>query len=361
MYTLASHPNAQAIQVEIWVVYHDIFVRNAFGNFGDLLREVVHSPMMGRYLTYMDSKAHAWGGKYPSESMAREVLALFTVGLHRLNHNGTLQLDAAGRPREAFSNEDVADVAKVFTGFDEHRLRTNIEAASRDSRVDNDIDPMLINVKYKDVFPKMGLDGIYLGDTFPLCGDLLPRGFLRAGALFRYFGDRRTMSNEPWQLGAGLALQPSSALHRQLCNATPATRTDAQPVCQFAREVVLSEHLRCDSKECDIDSTPSVLVSSGDGTAAFYEYMRPPCATLAFVSDGIMVKDGYDALCADPQNMLAGATCCARDGRENAGVGQCVFDEEEVTFATANARCSALRERLCPVSTTYPLYVRVAL
>ena len=44
----AKHPQA----TERWVMYYDIFVRNAFGNFRDVLDEVTYSPMMGYYLTY---------------------------------------------------------------------------------------------------------------------------------------------------------------------------------------------------------------------------------------------------------------------------------------------------------------------
>ena len=37
---------------ESWLNYYDIFVRNAFGNLRDVLREVTYNPIMGDYLTY---------------------------------------------------------------------------------------------------------------------------------------------------------------------------------------------------------------------------------------------------------------------------------------------------------------------
>jgi cullin-associated NEDD8-dissociated protein 1 len=64
--------------VEPWAVYHDIFVRNAFGNFFDILREVTFSPIMAEMLTYKDSKSYAYqvernGAKlFPDENYARE-------------------------------------------------------------------------------------------------------------------------------------------------------------------------------------------------------------------------------------------------------------------------------------------------
>lgn len=39
-------------QVEAWAAYNDIFVRNAFGSFFDILKEVSFSPLMGEMLTY---------------------------------------------------------------------------------------------------------------------------------------------------------------------------------------------------------------------------------------------------------------------------------------------------------------------
>ena len=36
---------------EFWHAYHDIFVRHAFGNYFDILKEVSYSPAMGYYLT----------------------------------------------------------------------------------------------------------------------------------------------------------------------------------------------------------------------------------------------------------------------------------------------------------------------
>ena len=34
-------------QTEMWLNYYDIFVRNAFGSFRDVLREVTYNPIMG--------------------------------------------------------------------------------------------------------------------------------------------------------------------------------------------------------------------------------------------------------------------------------------------------------------------------
>jgi cullin-associated NEDD8-dissociated protein 1 len=60
--------------------YYDIFVRHAFGNYRDVMREVSYSPVMGTYLTFMYNKALDFGGTYPDENYARELMQLFTIG-----------------------------------------------------------------------------------------------------------------------------------------------------------------------------------------------------------------------------------------------------------------------------------------
>ncbi|MEO1072444.1 MAG: DUF1800 family protein [Pseudomonadota bacterium] len=98
--------------------YMDILQEGALGNFRDLLEEVTYSPMMGEYLTYAgNKKADAEMGSQPDENYAREVMQLFTIGLYELNQDGSLKLDINGDPIETYSNEDITELAKVFTGL----------------------------------------------------------------------------------------------------------------------------------------------------------------------------------------------------------------------------------------------------
>lgn len=45
---------------EAFLTYYDIFVRNAFGNYGDILREISHSPLMAENLSFLQSKSAAY-------------------------------------------------------------------------------------------------------------------------------------------------------------------------------------------------------------------------------------------------------------------------------------------------------------
>jgi uncharacterized protein (DUF1800 family) len=96
--------------------YYDMLGNDAFGNFRQLLNDVTLSPMMGIYLsTLANDKGTATVD--PDENYAREVMQLFTIGLWKLNPDGTQQLDGSGNPIPTYSNTDVMGIAKVFTGF----------------------------------------------------------------------------------------------------------------------------------------------------------------------------------------------------------------------------------------------------
>lgn len=98
--------------------FADILQEGAFGNFRNLLEEVTYSPVMGEYLTYAGSrKANIVTGVAPDENYAREIMQLFTIGLYELERDGTLRLDAQGQPIETYDNEDITELAKVFTGL----------------------------------------------------------------------------------------------------------------------------------------------------------------------------------------------------------------------------------------------------
>jgi uncharacterized protein (DUF1800 family) len=99
--------------------YWDTLVKNAFGNFRQLLQDVALHPVMGFYLNTKGSqKENASTGRLPDENFAREVMQLFTIGLYQLNLDGSLKLDASGNPIETYTQSDVSNLARVFTGYD---------------------------------------------------------------------------------------------------------------------------------------------------------------------------------------------------------------------------------------------------
>ena len=65
-------------QNEMWLNLYDIFVRHAFGNFRDVLREVTYNPIMGDYLTFKRNRAFDESNNYPDENFARRLRCNFS-------------------------------------------------------------------------------------------------------------------------------------------------------------------------------------------------------------------------------------------------------------------------------------------
>jgi uncharacterized protein (DUF1800 family) len=98
--------------------FADILEAKCFGTFRDLLEQVTRSHAMGRYLTYdRNRRAAPNSTRVPDENYAREVVQLFTVGLWKLERNGTRSLDSSGEPIPAYTQDDIVGLARVFTGF----------------------------------------------------------------------------------------------------------------------------------------------------------------------------------------------------------------------------------------------------
>lgn len=97
--------------------YLDILLDNAFGNFRTLIEKISLSAGMGTYLTFLNNrKANTATGSQPDENYARELMQLFTIGLYKLNPDGSQQT-ANGKPIESYTPDDIAGLARVFTGF----------------------------------------------------------------------------------------------------------------------------------------------------------------------------------------------------------------------------------------------------
>ncbi|MCY7315919.1 MAG: DUF1800 domain-containing protein [Rubrivivax sp.] len=82
-----------------------------------LLESVALHPMMGRYLSHLrNQKADPVTGRIPDQNFARESMQLFSVGVLKLNADGTPML-VGGAPVETYGPDDVAGLSRVFTGW----------------------------------------------------------------------------------------------------------------------------------------------------------------------------------------------------------------------------------------------------
>jgi len=110
------------IKAESFAHYFDVLYRNAFGSYKTLLEEISINPGMGVYLTHYGNKKKyknkngVW--VYPDENYAREIMQLFSIGLNKLNMDGTPKKDANGNLIPTYTQQDVNELARVFTGWD---------------------------------------------------------------------------------------------------------------------------------------------------------------------------------------------------------------------------------------------------
>jgi uncharacterized protein (DUF1800 family) len=114
---------------EIWVTsgftvppqgmapYMRLLLQDAFSNYRTLMYDVTVSPAMGAYLDMVNSDKPPTSATHANENYARELMQLFTLGLNRLNEDGTLQLDGSGNPIPTYSQNDVQNFAEVYTGW----------------------------------------------------------------------------------------------------------------------------------------------------------------------------------------------------------------------------------------------------
>ena len=94
------------------VEYQNFLQKNAFGQYGDLLKALTRNPAMGSYLdNHQNRKSQL------NENYGRELMQLFSVGLVQLNLNGTPKRDASGKVIETYSQKDVIEITRALTGW----------------------------------------------------------------------------------------------------------------------------------------------------------------------------------------------------------------------------------------------------
>ncbi len=95
--------------------WNDIIMRNAFGNYRDLLQQATRSPTMGRWLTSLRNRKFE-GTLSPDENYAREIMQLFSIGLIERNLDFSPVL-IGGNTIPTYDNATITAIARAFTGL----------------------------------------------------------------------------------------------------------------------------------------------------------------------------------------------------------------------------------------------------
>ena len=158
-----NHPEAMA-------VYWDLLARDAFANFRTLLEDVTVNPAMGDFLDMVhNDKPNPRRNTNPNENYAREVMQLFTIGLYKLNSDGSEQLDSNNQPIPAYDQNVVEGYAHVFTGW--YWAQTGAPTWNYVSP--NYLQPMQAFAEHHDTGAKTLLDGTVLPAGQTQAQDLL--------------------------------------------------------------------------------------------------------------------------------------------------------------------------------------------
>lgn len=140
----------------------DMLYRNAFGNYRTLLEDATLHPAMGYYLNMLgNDRENPAEGYRPNENYARELQQLFTIGLVKLNVDGTPVKDAQGKTTPTYDQSVVEGFAQVFTGWN---FAGNNTASDDDFYWPNEnwIDPMVVWPTRHSPGTKKLLDGVVL-------------------------------------------------------------------------------------------------------------------------------------------------------------------------------------------------------
>ncbi len=148
--------------------YYDLLLENAFGNYRDLLEKVTKNSVMGFYLTLnLNAPAGTQVGppahpgsffvSSPDENYAREVLQLFSIGLVKLNLDGTPELDN-GKTIPSYTQETVENFARVFTGWNYQSGDTPQTSGFFNLGIPSHTKPMISFDAFHDMGPKVLLN-----------------------------------------------------------------------------------------------------------------------------------------------------------------------------------------------------------
>jgi len=129
---------------------------------------------MGTYLsTFQNKKVDFALNTFPDENYARELMQLFTIGLWKLNNDGSHKLSTNGEPIRTYNIADIEQLAKVFTGFAAGASTLNYPASFLTPSSFADVTtPMVVYDGYHDKSTKQLIDGTVLAYNQPGADDV---------------------------------------------------------------------------------------------------------------------------------------------------------------------------------------------
>ena len=140
--------------------YYDLMLSNSFTNYRSLIEDVTYSPTMGIFLSHLNNpKADPIQNIHPDENYAREIMQLFSIGLWKLNSDGSRLRDQNNQFIPTYNNQDIKEFAQVFTGLGPGNPEGEFGGLNDEFGNETFQYPMKIYPSYHDDSEKNLLDG----------------------------------------------------------------------------------------------------------------------------------------------------------------------------------------------------------
>lgn len=162
--------STQSVNAYAMVPYWNTLSADAFTNWRTIMQDVALSPAMGLYLNMIHSGKPA-AGQHANENWSRELMQLFSIGLVRLNTDGTVQVDSTGTPLPSFTEKQVEAFADTFTGWT-YATAAGTAPTTFPNNTANYYSPMAAVDKYHDTTTKTLLNGTVVSAGGTATGDL---------------------------------------------------------------------------------------------------------------------------------------------------------------------------------------------
>jgi uncharacterized protein (DUF1800 family) len=99
-----------------YTLYMRTLDKDALGNYYNVLKDVTLTAAMGHFLDMVNNDKPATG-QHANENYARESMQLFSLGLNKLNADGSSVVDGTGTPIPTYTQDDVMALGRSFTGW----------------------------------------------------------------------------------------------------------------------------------------------------------------------------------------------------------------------------------------------------
>ncbi|MFN0167882.1 MAG: DUF1800 family protein [Bryobacteraceae bacterium] len=141
---------------EAFIPYYRILYSRAFDNYLNIMRDVALNVAMGEYLDMVNNKKGV-GDSLPNENWGRELMQLFTIGLSKLNRDGSAVTDLLGQPQPTYGQAEVLEVTRAFTGWTYPDTRAGSPTSLNSPRYTGPMEPVQ---RYHDTGVKKLLNGV---------------------------------------------------------------------------------------------------------------------------------------------------------------------------------------------------------